>query len=145
MKVGHIDDRRNFTHIKDMVAAYWLAVKNCNPGELYIIGTEKESHVFTFRQALEKLIAMSPVKNIKYEIDPQYVRPTQVPRLICDPQDFVKVTGWSAKIDFETTLKDTLEYWRQQVAQGRQLAAANDRGLRRRHSVDQKTKKNKRG
>lgn len=116
MKVGHLDDRRNFTHIKDMVEAYWLAVEHCKPGELYIIGTEKESHIFTFRQALEMLIAMSQVKNIKYEIDPKYVRPTQVPRLICDPKDFVNATGWSPKISFDRILKDTLEYWRQQVA-----------------------------
>ena len=116
MKVGHIDDRRNFTHIKDMVEAYWLAVQSCKPGELYIIGTDKEDHVFTFRQALEMLIAKSKVKNIKYEIDQQYVRPTQVPRLICDPKRFVQVTGWEPKISFDTILNDTLEYWRQQVA-----------------------------
>jgi len=116
MKVGHLDDRRNFTHVKDMVEAYWLAVEHCKPGELYIIGTEKESHIFTFRQALEMLIAMSQVKNIKYEIDPKYVRPTQVPRLICDPKDFVDVTGWAPKISFDTILNDTLDYWRQQVA-----------------------------
>lgn len=115
MKVGHIDDVRNFTHVKDMVKAYWLAVEKCNVGELYLIGTEKKSHTKSFRQALEMLIGMSKNKNITYEIDSKYVRPTQVPRLICDASKFVEKTGWDNTISFETILSDTLDYWRMQV------------------------------
>lgn len=115
VKVGHIDDRRNFTHVKDMVKAYWLAVKRCVPGELYLIGSEKKSYIHTFREALEMLIAMSTVKGIKFETDPQYVRPTGVPRLICDASHFIERTGWHSEISFERILTDTLEYWRQQV------------------------------
>jgi GDP-4-dehydro-6-deoxy-D-mannose reductase len=48
--VGHVDDKRNFTHVKDMVRAYWLAVEKCKPGKLYLIGTEEKSHIHTFRQ-----------------------------------------------------------------------------------------------
>jgi len=118
VKVGYIDDRRNFTHIKDMVHAYWLAVEKCQPGELYLIGTEKPSHIHTFREALEMLIKMSKVKKISYEIDPQYVRPTQVPRLICDASEFVAQTGWKPTISFEKILEDTLNYWRKQVKIG---------------------------
>lgn len=115
VKVGHIDDLRNFTHVKDMVNAYWLAVEKCVPGELYLIGTEEKSHIYTFREALKMLIALSRTKNIKFEIDPQYVRPTQVPRLICDASKFVKKTGWRPKISFEQILTDTLSYWRERV------------------------------
>lgn len=118
LKVGHIDDRRNFTHVKDMVRAYWLAVEKCDVGELYLIGSEAESHIFTFRQALEMLIEMSTAKGIKYEIDPQYVRPTQVPRLVCDNRKFVTATGWQPEIDFDTILSDTLAYWRDQLKRG---------------------------
>jgi len=115
VKVGHIDDIRNFTHVKDMVNAYWLAVEKCVPGELYLVGSEKKSHIRTFREALKMLIALSTVKGIKFKIDPQYVRPTQVPRLICDASKFVKKTGWQPKISFEQILTDTLAYWREQV------------------------------
>jgi GDP-4-dehydro-6-deoxy-D-mannose reductase len=115
VKVGHIEDLRNFTHVKDMVNAYWLAVEKCLPGELYLIGSEKKSHIHTFREALKMLIALSSVRGIKFEIDPQYVRPTQVPRLICDASKFVKMTGWKPKISFEQILIDTLTYWREQI------------------------------
>ncbi len=115
VRVGHIDDRRNFTHVKDMVRAYWLAVEKCTPGELYLIGAERDDHVWTFRQALEMLIEMSTVRGIRYEVDPRYVRPVQVPRLICDSSKFASLTGWRPEIGFETILKDTLEYWRNEI------------------------------
>jgi GDP-4-dehydro-6-deoxy-D-mannose reductase len=115
LKVGYIEDRRNFTHVRDMVNAYWLAVEHCEPGELYLVGNEKESHVFTFKESLEMLIGMATKKDISYEIDSKYVRPTQVPRLICDPTKFVQKTGWEAHISFEQILTETLDYWRDQL------------------------------
>jgi GDP-4-dehydro-6-deoxy-D-mannose reductase len=118
MKVGYIDDIRNFTHVKDMVHGYWLAVEKCTPGELYLIGSDDESHVCTFREALEKLISYSKVSGIKYEIDPKYVRPTQVPRLICDASKFTKETNWKPAFSLDNILTSTLEYWRDEVNNG---------------------------
>lgn len=115
LKVGHLDDKRNFTHVHDMVRAYWLAIQKCNPGELYLIGSDESERIFTFRQVLEKLIAMSSVDSIKYEIDPRYVRPTSVPRLIVDTSKFRKTTGWKPEISFQQILDDTLSYWRKRV------------------------------
>ena len=112
MRVGHLDDLRNFTHVKDMTRAYDLAINKCNPGELYLIGSNRKEDEYTFRQALEKLISKSRVKNIEYIIDEKYVRPTQVPFLICDNTKFVSLTSWQPEYGFEKILDDTLEYWR---------------------------------
>jgi len=118
LRVGGIDDKRNFTHIRDMAEAYWLSTRKCEPGELYLIGTEaSERNVYTFRQALEKLISMSTVKNIKYKTVKEFTRPTNVPRLIAKTDKFRKKTNWKAKISFEKILIDTLEYWREKVRQ----------------------------
>lgn len=118
LKVGHIDDRRNFTHVSDIVDAYWLAAEKLPAGELFLVGSEDESKIFTFRQALEQLIALSSIAGIAYEIDPQYVRPTQVPRLIADTTRFREITGWQPRIPFATILSDTLAFWRARVAAG---------------------------
>ncbi len=115
VKVGHIDDRRNFTHVLDMVEAYSLAIDRCEPGELYLIGSDRESDIHTFREAVEGLIGRSEVDGILYEVDPQYVRPTQVPFLICDPNKFVSLTGWRPELGFDRILDDTLGYWRDQL------------------------------
>ena len=112
IKVGHTGDQRNFTHIRDMVEAYWLAMEKCEPGELYLIGADETDHVYTFRDALAGLIKMSNTKGIKIKKEPAFVRPTQVPRLIGDTKRFRELTGWQPKISFEKVLADTLNYWR---------------------------------
>jgi len=115
LRVGHIDDRRNFTHVLDMVEAYWLSTERCHPGELYLIGSEASEYVHTFREVLEMLIGMSTVGGIRYETDSKYVRPTNVPRLIVDARKFRELTGWEPKTPFKKILTDTLEYWRERV------------------------------
>lgn len=112
LKVGHVDDLRNFTHVRDMVEAYWLAMDKCEPGELYLIGSESPDNLHTFREALETLIGMANVSGIRYEEDSQFVRPTNVPRLVGDISKFRNLTGWEPRIEFEQILMDTLEYWR---------------------------------
>jgi len=112
IKTGHIDDRRNFTHINDVVNAYWIALEKCNPGELYLIGSDENEKIHSYREIIEMLLKMSSVKGIKIEEDPQYVRPTSVPRLIGDTSKFRNLTNWKPKISIDKTLEDTLEYWR---------------------------------
>tara|TARA_B110001454_G_C12692339_1_gene422820 strand:- start:364 stop:1347 length:984 start_codon:yes stop_codon:yes gene_type:complete len=115
IKTGHIEDKRNFTHIRDMVEAYWVAIEKCIPGELYLIGSDEPEKIYTYRQVVEILIKLSSVNDIKIERDEKYVRPTSVPRLIGDTSKFRELTGWSAKIPIEKILQDTLDYWRNYV------------------------------
>lgn len=123
LRVGHIEDRRNFTHVGDMVEAYALAMEKLPAGDLFLIGSEDEASVHTFREALETLISMSIYVStsgpITYHTDPEFVRPTQVPRLIGDTSRFREATGWKPKIPYEEILSDTLNYWRGRVAEGR--------------------------
>jgi GDP-4-dehydro-6-deoxy-D-mannose reductase len=112
IKTGHIDDRRNFTHVRDMVEAYWIAIDACPPGELHLIGSDNSQKIYSYREVIQMLLKRSTVKNIKVEQDPQYVRPTAVPRLIGDTSKFHNLTGWEPKISVDTILDDTLEYWR---------------------------------
>lgn len=67
---GHIDDKRNFTHVKDLVEAYWLAMEKCAPGEMYLIGNENLEHIHTFREIRDMLIRMSKVQGIKTKEGP---------------------------------------------------------------------------
>jgi len=118
IKVGYTGDKRNFTHIRDMVEAYWLAAEKCQPGELYLIGADENDHVYTFQEALERLIKMANLQNVRIETDQKFVRPTAVPRLIGDTRRFRESTGWQPKIGFERILEDTLNYWREFVRNG---------------------------
>jgi GDP-4-dehydro-6-deoxy-D-mannose reductase len=112
--VGHLDDKRNFTHVEDIIRAYWVASEKCVPGDLYLIGNDNKNSIFTFKEALKKLISLSHSKNIKYKLHKPFIRPTNVPYLIADTKKFKKLTNWSPKISFDKILSDTLNYWRSQ-------------------------------
>jgi GDP-4-dehydro-6-deoxy-D-mannose reductase len=112
LSVGNLEARRDFTDVRDMVRAYWLALEKCEPGEVYNIARGK---AWSIRQVLDMLLGMTKVK-IEVRQDPARLRPSDVPVLIGDNSKFVRLTGWEPKIPFEQTLRDMLEYWRQQTA-----------------------------
>ncbi|MCK4773253.1 MAG: GDP-mannose 4,6-dehydratase, partial [Candidatus Krumholzibacteria bacterium] len=109
MYVGNLEATRDFTDVRDMVAAYFLALEKGRPGEVYNICSE--SH-WTIQAVLDKLLSLSEVK-IEVKQDPRRLRPSDVPRLLGDCSKFKKDTGWQPTIPFETTLNDMLAYWRQ--------------------------------
>src|SRR3989338_4481101 len=114
IKVGNLDAKRNFTHVKDMVRAYLLAMEKGTPNDLYLIGSD---NIYTIKECLERLISLSPSKNeIRYVVDQKRVRPTELNYLIGDCSKFRKFTGWKPEISFDDTLKDILGYWRGFVA-----------------------------
>ena len=112
IKTGHTGDKRNFTHIRDLVEAYWIAIEKCNPGELYLIGSDETEKIYPDREIIDKLISLADIGEISVKQVPEYTRPTSVPRLIGDTSKFRNLTGWKPKISVDKILEDTLEYWR---------------------------------
>jgi len=110
VKVGNLDSVRTFTDVRDAVHAYWLLVTKCPPGEVYNIGGVETMKI---REMLDMLLKMSTTKNIKVEVDPDRLRPSDVTLQIPSTEKFHKQTGWTPQIKFEKTLKDTLDYWRE--------------------------------
>lgn len=109
IRVGNLEAWRDFSDVRDIVKAYWLAVHKCKFGEPYNIGSGK---VYQIKEVLKILLSFSKEK-IEVKQDAKLMRPSDVPILQCDATKFRKTTGWEPKIDFKTTLKDTLNYWRQ--------------------------------
>jgi GDP-4-dehydro-6-deoxy-D-mannose reductase len=108
IRVGNIDAIRDFTDVRDMVRAYWLAVTKAKPGEVYNIAT---GNGIAIREMLERLIALANVE-VKIETDPERLRPSDVEILIGDASKFKADTGWEPRIPFDQTLRDLLDYWR---------------------------------
>lgn len=113
---GILSDKRNLTHIKDMVRAYWLAVNYCNPGELYIVGNNLDNLTVTYEYLLKRMLKITGNHKVKYRIDKKFIRPVQVPRLICDASKFYKITKWKPKHNLDDIILDTLNYWRDIIA-----------------------------
>ncbi len=112
IRVGNLSALRDFTDVRDMVRAYWLAATRGKPGEVYNIATGEAIEI---KELLERLIKLTDVE-VEIRPDPDRMRPSDVEILIGDSSKFRADTGWQPEIPFEQTLRDIVEYWRQRVA-----------------------------
>ena len=110
--VGNLDAKRDYSDVRDIVKAYWLAIEKCKYGEPYNICSEK---TMTIQAVLDILLKLSTVKGIKVQQDPERMRPSDVMVLLGDCSKFKQQTGWSPTISFEKTMEDTMNYWREIV------------------------------
>lgn len=111
MKVGNLSAKRDFTDVRDVVCAYILLMEHGKAGETYNVGS---GNAIRISEILEKIVAMSEV-DIRVEIDKERLRPVDVPIIEADVQKIFDCCGWKKEIALETTLQETLNYWRKNV------------------------------
>ena len=110
VKVGNLNSVRDFSDVKDMVNAYILLMEKGQSGEIYNIGSGQG---ITVQKILDLLISLAK-KEIKIEIDPQKIRPVDLPYLVCDNEKIVKL-GYQPQEQLLTTLERILNYWRENI------------------------------
>jgi len=106
--VGNLEVKRDFTDVRDMVRAYWLALQRGKMGEVYNISSGRAIQI---KELLDNLLELSS-KNIEILKDPQRMRPSDNPVLLGDSAKFRGKSGWEPEIPLAKTLKDVLNYWR---------------------------------
>jgi GDP-4-dehydro-6-deoxy-D-mannose reductase len=111
IEVGNLSVRRDFCDVRDVVRAYVMLITHGEPGQVYNVGSG-ESH--SIQEVLDTLLAMSRV-SIQAHLDPQRVRPSDVPEVICDATRLRECTAWRPAIPFQQSLQDILDYWRQEM------------------------------
>jgi GDP-4-dehydro-6-deoxy-D-mannose reductase len=111
MQVGNLEAERDFSDVRDVVRAYVSLIADGKPGEVYNVGSG-EAHAV--QEVLDVLLSMSHVK-VEVRQDPARMRPSEVPRIVCDCTRIRDQVGWQTTIPFEQSLKDVLDYWRRQV------------------------------
>lgn len=103
---------RDFTDVRDIVRAYFLAAQRCQAGEVYNVCSGKGVSI---KQIYETLLSLASVRPIAMVPDPAGPRATDGGTIIGNNQRFCQRTGWEPRIDFLTqTLPDILNYWRAQ-------------------------------
>jgi GDP-mannose 4,6-dehydratase len=114
VKVGNLDSLRTIADVRDAVRAYHMLVTvNPSGGEYYNIGG---TYSCTIGDILTKLISLSTKKDIiTIETDPDRLRPIDADLQLPDTTKFKKHTGWEPKIDFERTMSDLLNFWRDKI------------------------------
>jgi GDP-4-dehydro-6-deoxy-D-mannose reductase len=106
--VGNLSAKRDFTDVRDVVRAYGLLVQGGVSGETYNVGT---GHAIAIQEILDMIVGMSNVK-ISVCVDENKLRPVDVPIIEPDITKIKNTVGWTPRIKLETTLQETLNYWR---------------------------------
>ena len=112
--VGNLAAKRDFTDVRDIVRAYHLIATRGTAGEAYNIASGKAHSI---QSLLETLLTMTD-KDIAVRVDPQRLRPVDVPEIRGDAGKLQRDTGWRPQLTFEETLRDVLADCRQRVQQG---------------------------
>ncbi|HEU5316902.1 MAG TPA: GDP-mannose 4,6-dehydratase [Chloroflexota bacterium] len=110
--VGNLAAVRDFTDVRDVVRAYFLAATKGQPGEVYNVGSGQGRKI---EDLLTTLMGLSRVP-VRVEEDAALFRPLDVPALVCDARKLQQHTGWEPQLPLERTLSDLLDYWRAELA-----------------------------
>ncbi len=108
IRVGNLEAKRDFTDVRDVAIAYWLALEKGVSGEVYNICS---GNCYKISEILDMLIEIAGVE-VKITKDQARMRPSDVPVLQGDSSKFSTLTGWKPKIPFKKTLTDLVEFWR---------------------------------
>lgn len=114
IEVGNLAAKRDFCDVRDVVRAYELVMLHGVPGRVYNIGSG-DSHAI--QELLDTLLAFSQTP-IQVVPNPDRMRPSEVPDLVCDASRIREDTGWMPVVPFEESLRDVLDFWREELGQG---------------------------
>jgi GDP-4-dehydro-6-deoxy-D-mannose reductase len=107
LRVGTLTTRRDFTDVRDVVVAYRSLILRGTAGTIYNVCSGRDVAISDVAQ---QLLALADA-DLELVIDPDLVRPVDVPVLRGDGSLLHSTTGWAPSIPLATTLADVLASW----------------------------------
>lgn len=109
---GNADTRRDFTDVRDVVAAYRLLADRGSPG-IYNVCTGRSVSAGEQVELLAEL--MAPIE-VVHTVDPARVRAHEVMDLRGSPARIRAAVGWEPRIPLRETMRDTLAWWERELS-----------------------------
>ncbi len=107
IRVGNLSAERDFTDVRDVVAAYQRLAEAGQPGQTYLVSSGR---AIAIRAILDTLIELAGV-NIDCVPDPDRLRPVETPRLFGSYAKIQRHVGWQPTIPLRETLQTVLDEW----------------------------------
>ena len=109
---GNLDVTRDLTDVRDVVTAYLTLLEKGRTGEIYNVGSGRETRM---SDVLDALISLAGV-TVDIVTDPARVRSDEQRRAVADVRKIAADTGWLASTPLSTTLADMLDDWKRRTA-----------------------------
>jgi len=108
---GNLNVERDFSDVRDIVSAYYLALEKGVSGDVYNICSER---TYSIRWILHTLLEFTKL-SVEIKEDSSKLRSVDLTFLKGNCSKFRAITGWKSTISFEKTLNDILNYWREKI------------------------------
>ena len=105
MRVGNLTPRRDLSDVRDTVRAYAALVARGERGGIYNVC---RGEAYPIGELLDLLRSQVSVP-VDVEVDPDKLRPVDVPLLLGDHSRLTAATGWRPEIPMTRTLADILD------------------------------------
>lgn len=107
LMVGNLNAIRDYLDVRDSVSALKTIVSKGKSGQVYNICSSEGLKLKRIIEILKSLCK----KKFKIKEDPNRLRPSDDPVLIGDNKKLINL-DWKPQFQIESSIKDTLEYWR---------------------------------
>ncbi|MFZ2656387.1 MAG: GDP-mannose 4,6-dehydratase [Victivallales bacterium] len=111
LHTGTLSNRRDFIDIRDAVNAYYLIVNRGKAGNIYNVCSGK---CMAVKECLDILIKHADFK-MNIITDKIKIQKNDLPIQVGSPEKIYRETGWESEISVDESLKDCLEYWRNDI------------------------------
>jgi GDP-4-dehydro-6-deoxy-D-mannose reductase len=110
---GDLRPQRDFTDVRDVVRAYWLACDRVAPG-VYNVCSGRSTSIAD----ILAMLAAQTTLEVEQRTDPGRLRKHEVMEVRGSHEKLTDATGWRPELPLEQTLGDTLDWWRERAAVG---------------------------
>ena len=115
LRVGALAPERDFSDVRDVVAAYWALLQSGVAGQAYNICS---GQAVSIARVTELLLGLSRRPDIQVLETGPAPSPRAIHRQIGDAGALRACTGWQPRIALPQSLRDLLNEWRDRVAHG---------------------------
>jgi GDPmannose 4,6-dehydratase len=105
--LGNLDAKRDWGHARDYVEAMWRMLQAPRPDD-YVIATGEAHSVREFVAAAFGYLDLNWQDYV--EVDPRYLRPTEVSHLLGNPQKAIDALGWKPRVTFEELVRVMVDH-----------------------------------
>ncbi|CAI8864423.1 MULTISPECIES: GDP-mannose 4,6-dehydratase [Pseudomonas] len=117
MKVGNLDASRDFLDVRDVCEAYVQLLALAGGPLTERVFNIASGRACKIRDVLDELLRQSSV-SIEVQLDPERLRPSDIPFAVGDSQRMSVTTGWQARYPLSETLAELLADWRAKASLG---------------------------
>jgi GDPmannose 4,6-dehydratase len=104
--LGNLEARRDWGYAKDFVEAMWLMLQQPQ-GDDYVVATGEAHSVRELCQEAFGHVGLDWQRHV--EVDPRYLRPTEVDHLLGDASKARRVLGWGPRTGFKELVRLMME------------------------------------